>query len=69
MKSVNVHVFTVETVLVRAIVRDNYVEYNLYPPNDNWMRFFVSTVGFNGSNDELEQVGRDVVMKRVFNVA
>lgn len=57
------HIFTVENILVRALVKENWVEFNFYAPNEDWRRFFISTAGFNGSNEELEEVGRNLVLK------
>ena len=58
-----VHVFTCEELQVKAVIKDNYVEFNFYAPNREWRRFFVSTVGYMGTNEELEEVGLNLYNK------
>lgn len=57
------HLFGIRGFTFRVFEKQNWLEFNIYAPNGEWRRFFISKAGYTGLLDEVMEVGHSLLRK------
>lgn len=59
------HIFFIDSIRVRVTERENYLIYNFRVDDKIWREYYISKSGWDGSLDEIEEVGKNILDKRI----